>query len=131
MPGNTDSEGKGAPVASEVRGIEARPTMDHDSPPRTIRVTAPCFPSEAFAKGVEGTVMVEILIDTEGGVVRAKVIQSVPLLDAAALETVYQWTFQPAMKDDRPVPATIHVPIAFRKYREQGPSTQEQRRQRP
>jgi protein TonB len=44
------------------------------------------------------------------------VIQSVPLLDAAALQAVYQWVFQPAMKHGRPVATIIHMPVAFRIY---------------
>ena len=46
--------------------------------------------------------------------VRARVIQSVPLLDAAAIQTVYQWVFSPAMKHGRPVATMAHAPVAFR-----------------
>ncbi|HSD67138.1 MAG TPA: TonB family protein, partial [Vicinamibacteria bacterium] len=82
--------------------------MDYDSAPRPIKITRPQYPQEAFVKKVEGTVVVEILIDSQGRVVRARVIQSVPLLDAAALQTVYQWIFQPAVKHGRPVPTIAH-----------------------
>ena len=47
---------------------------------------------------------VEILIDASGRVVRARILRSVPLLDAAALQCVYEWVFRPAMKKGRPVP---------------------------
>ena len=92
------------------------PVMDYDQPPRPIKITRPLYPQEAFVKKVEGTVVVEILIDSQGRVVRARVIQSVPLLDAAALQTVYQWIFQPAIKHGRPVPTIAHAPVAFRIY---------------
>ena len=90
--------------------------FDFDSPPRPIKQARPQYPQEAFVKKIEGTVLVEALIDTSGRVVRARVIQSVPLLDAAALQAAYQWVFQPAIKHGRPVPTIIHMPVAFRIY---------------
>jgi TonB family protein len=105
--------------------------MDYDSPPRPVKITRPTYPAEAFARRIEGTVVVEILIDSQGRVVRARVIQSVPQLDAAALYTVYQWAFQPAIKNGRPVPTIAHAPVAFRIYEREHPGKQEQRKQRP
>jgi TonB family protein len=104
------------------------PAMDYDSPPRPIKVTRPQYPQEAFAGKVEGTVLVEILIDSQGRVVRARVLQSIPLLDAAALQTVYHWVFQPAVKDGRPVATIAQAPIAFRIYK--GNEAELQRKQR-
>ena len=56
----------------------------------------------------------EILIDPSGRVVNARVVRSIPLLDAAALQTVYQWVFSPAMKDGRPVATRAMAPVTFR-----------------
>jgi TonB family protein len=60
--------------------------------------------------------VLEILIDASGRVVRARVIQSVPLLDAAAVETMREWTFAPAIKQGRPVATLAQAPITFRIY---------------
>ena len=90
--------------------------MDYDSRPRLLKQTKPQYPQEAFIKKIEGTVVVEFLIDSSGRVVRARVIQSVPLLDAAALQTVYQWLFQPAVKHGRPVATIARAPVHFRIY---------------
>jgi TonB family protein len=106
------------------------PVKNYDQAPRAIKITRPQYPHEAFIKKVEGTVVVEILIDATGRVVRARVIQSVPLLDAMALKTVYQWAFSPAVKDGRPVPTLAHAPITFRIY-EKAPQAVEQRKQSP
>jgi len=106
----------GGVLGGVLGGTGTGPVMDYDSPPRPIKITRPQYPQEAFVKKVEGTVVVEILIDSQGRVVRARVIQSVPLLDAAALQTVYQWIFQPAIKHGRPVPTIAHAPVAFRIY---------------
>jgi hypothetical protein len=41
-------------------------------------------------------------------------MQSIPLLDAAAVQTVYQWIFSPAMKNGRPVATLAEAPVTFR-----------------
>jgi protein TonB len=106
----------GGVLGGVLGGTGTGPVMDYDAPPRPIKITRPQYPQEAFVKKIEGTVIVEILIDSTGRVVRARVLQSVPMLDAAALQTVYQWVFQPAVKHGRPVPTIAHAPVAFRIY---------------
>jgi len=106
----------GGVLGGVLGGTGTGPVLDYDSPPRPIKITRPQYPQEAFVTTIEGTVTVEILIDSTGRVVRASVIQSVPMLDAAALQTVYQWLFQPAVKHGRPVPTIAHAPVAFRIY---------------
>jgi protein TonB len=104
----------GGVLGGVLGGTGTGPVMDYDSAPRLIKNVKPQYPQEAFVKKVEGTVLVEILIDSSGRVVRARVLQSVPLLDAAAIQTVYQWVFQPAMKHGHPVPTIAHAPVSFR-----------------
>jgi len=112
VPGGT----LGGVLGGVLGGTGTGPVLDYDSPPRPIKITRPQYPQEAFIKKVEGTVLVEILIDSQGRVVRARVLQSIPLLDAAALQTVYQWVFQPAVKHGRPVATIAQAPVAFRIY---------------
>ena len=88
--------------------------LDYDSPPRPIKITRPQYPQEAFVKKIEGVVELEILIDASGRVSRARVIKSIPLLDAAAIQTVKQWVFSPAIKDGRPVATIASAPVTFR-----------------
>jgi periplasmic protein TonB len=106
----------GGVLGGVVGGTGTGPVMDYDQAPRAIKMTRPQYPQEAFIKKIEGTVIVEILIDIQGRVVAARVIQSVPMLDAAAVQTVRQWVFSPAMKQGRPVPTLAHAPVAFRIY---------------
>jgi len=106
----------GGVLGGVLGGTGTGPVMDYDSAPRPIKITRPQYPQEAFIKKIEGTVVVEFLIDSSGRVVRARVIQSVPLLDAAALQTVYQWLFQPAVKHGRPVATIARAPVHFRIY---------------
>jgi protein TonB len=106
----------GGVLGGMIGGTGTGAVMDFDSPPRVIKQARPQYPQDAFVKKIEGTVLIEALVDSQGRVARARVIQSVPLLDAAALQAVYQWVFYPAMKHGRPVATIIHMPVAFRIY---------------
>lgn len=106
----------GGVLGGTLGGTGTGAVMDFDAPPRVIKQARPQYPQDAFVKKIEGTVLIEALVDAQGRVARARVIQSVPLLDAAALQAVYQWVFQPAMKHGRPVATIIHMPVAFRIY---------------
>jgi protein TonB len=106
----------GGVIGGVVGGTGTIPVMDYEQAPRPIKITRPLYPQEAFIKKVEGTVTVEIVIDAAGNVVSARVVKSVPLLDAAAIQTVYQWRFMPAMKQGRAVASIAHAPVTFRIY---------------
>jgi TonB family protein len=75
---------------------------------------SPVYPHDAFVKKVEGEVLLEIVIDPAGHVVRARELRSIPLLDAAAIACVNEWLFQPAVKHGRPVLTLAHAPVRFR-----------------
>jgi protein TonB len=98
-----------------VAGDGAAATSD-DAPPAVRHSTRPVYPQAAHRQKIEGTVLVEILIDEQGRVARSRVIQSVPGLDEAALECIRGWTFAPARKHGKAVPTIAHVPVRFRIY---------------
>jgi protein TonB len=43
----------------------------------------------------------------------AKVLRSIPLLDAAALDAVKQWVFTPTLLNNQPVPVIMTVTVNF------------------
>ncbi len=87
-----------------------------DVAPRVLKQARPSYPQDAFLKRIEGTVLIEALIDIEGRVARCRVLQSVPELDAAALAAVRKWRFEPARRGGRPVATIVHMPVNFRIY---------------
>ena len=103
-----------SPERSHDRDTPTTVTQDHDRPPVPIRITQPRYPPSAFQKGISGTVEVEILIDTTGRVAKARVVKSIPELDAAALECVYAWVFRPAQKAGQPVSTVASAPVTFK-----------------
>lgn len=95
---------------------------DYDQPPRPIKIVKPKYPKDAFATRLEGVVEVEILIDAGGKVARARLLKSVPRLDQAALDTVNQWRFSPAMKNGHPVATIALAPVMFQIDRNRDPA---------
>ena len=83
------------------------------SRPERIHYVAPEYPSLARAARREGTVILEAVLDTDGNVREARVLRSVALLDAAALEAVQQWRFTPTLLNGEPVPVVLTVTVVF------------------
>jgi TonB family protein len=85
----------------------------YDVPPKAIRVTRPEMPLGFAELTATKTVLVRMLIDTRGRVVKATVTKSVPGLDAAALDCVKSWRFRPALKDGQPIAALAEGAVTF------------------
>jgi len=68
---------------------------------------------EAMAARVEGTVVLEIIVDERGVVPDARVVRSIPLLDQSALEAVKQWRFTPTVVDGQALPVIVQVEMTF------------------
>jgi TonB family protein len=74
----------------------------------------PIYPPEAKAMQTQGTVEMEAIIDTHGRVVSARVVNSIPELDQAALDALKQWQFQPALLNGEPVSVICNVEMSFK-----------------
>lgn len=77
----------------------------------------PEYPSMARRMGMEGVVLLTVLVRSDGGVGDIDVAKSsgFPALDDAALRTVKsRWRFVPARRDGEPIDARVTVPIRFR-----------------
>lgn len=81
------------------------------------RATPPPYPGAAIRGNLEGTVMLEVLVDVDGRPVDVRIHASSGhrVLDAAARSHVLrEWSFRPAMRDGQPVQAIGIIPIDFR-----------------
>jgi TonB family protein len=81
--------------------------------PRKIKDARPVYPAAAMRKKVTGTVIIDAMIGTDGRVQEAAIRQSIPDLDDAALATVRQWEFTPALRNGVPFPLKITVSVGF------------------
>jgi protein TonB len=82
-------------------------------PPAKIIDVKPAYPPIAQAARLEGVVIIEATIGPTGSVVDAKLLRSIPLLDAAALEAVRQWEFTPTLLNGSPVSVVMTVTVNF------------------
>ena len=99
--GNGSGPGAGVPV----------------TPPTVINKVLPVYPPSAKMKETTGITYVTILVNASGTVDSAYVAQGSgsSVLDAAAIDAAYQWTFSPALdKYGVPVPCRITFPVEFR-----------------
>lgn len=83
-------------------------------PPTKVVNVAPVYPRLAMQSGTQGNVILEALIGEGGDVREVRVLRSIPLLDAAAMEAVRQWRFTPTRLNGAPVPVLMTVTVAFR-----------------
>jgi TonB family protein len=73
----------------------------------------PVYPDIAQSTRVQGVVILEAIIDPDGTVANARVLRSIPLLDAAALSAVSQWQFTPTQLNGQPVAVIMTVTVNF------------------
>ena len=76
----------------------------------------PAYPRLARRRGLEGLVLINVLIDITGHVVDLKLTQSSghTILDKAALKSVKNWNFTPGNKGNTPLEMWVTVPVHFK-----------------
>lgn len=75
----------------------------------------PTYPQQARERQMEGTVIVKVLLATDGRVTEVQLSKTstYPLLDNAAMEAARRWTFTPAMQRNKPVRVWVTIPFSF------------------
>jgi TonB family protein len=86
---------------------------DIEAQPRKIFSVNPVYPADAMAAKVQGIVLLDATIGTDGLVKGLRLVQSVPLLDQAAMDAVNLWRFEPALLNGEPVEVVVTITINF------------------
>lgn len=106
------TEAKAPPVKKEDEIFVA-----FDTPPQPVRVAKPDYPEIARKSGLEGLVLLEVVIEKDGTVSNAKVLKSLQPgpdgCDEAAIEAALKSVFTPAKQRDKPVRVKITLPFRF------------------
>lgn len=115
VPFGSDATGGSAPPPPPPPPLVQAPIHLHSGikAPRKIVDVAPVYPAFAQQARKEGVVILETVIDANGGVESVRVLRSVPLLDQAAVDAVKQWRFTPAMLNGQAVPVVMTVTVNF------------------
>jgi protein TonB len=82
-------------------------------PPRAISTPQPEYPVVARTAKIEGSVVIEAVIDEEGNVVQARAVSGPGLLIAAALQAVLKWKYEPTILDGMPAAVRMQVTVGF------------------
>ena len=79
-------------------------------------MAAPKYPKEAAEQKLEGTVLLIVDVAADGTVSKVVVERATPAgaFEAAALEAVKKWTFNPMRKGGKAVASQVRVPVDFR-----------------
>lgn len=92
--------------------FEVCPAGELDRPLRPLERTAPAYPKALKEGGVGGKVLVEFHVDQSGQARFPHIVAPVhPVLDAAAIDAVKRWRFEPPRRKGRP--ALVRVTQAF------------------
>ncbi len=82
------------------------------------------YPEAARRQGLEGTVVLQVLIDKDGSVEKAEVLKSdYDIFKDAAIDAIMRAHFTPAMQNDKPLKVWVTRRISFRLNGGEGSST--------
>jgi TonB family protein len=84
------------------------------SPPLVSTWVPPVYPPQAVEQKLQGTVRVRFIVNEEGVVTKARAVQSShPLFEAAAVQAILQWRFEPAVEGGRKVAKCVDLAVPF------------------
>ena len=86
-----------------------------DQDPQPIARIEPSYPPRARMRNIEGEVLLEFVVDSDGSVRDAVVKASTPegIFEDSALRAVRRWKFKPAMKGGEAVPVRVIQNVIF------------------
>ena len=97
--------------AYELNEVDQEPEMIHD---QAVVNKYLIYPEEARRNGVQGRVLIGLVVDEEGKPHNFRVIESLGHgLDIIVLKTIANSTFKPAMKNGKPVSVKYTLPMEF------------------
>jgi TonB family protein len=83
-------------------------------PPRVVKETPPLYTKGAFDRGIEGRVVLKVIIRKDGSIGPVRVDQSLDdELDEAAAEAIRKWHFDPATVRGEPINVLTNIEVDF------------------
>ena len=81
--------------------------------PQLLTKVMPVYPPEAKAAGIDGVVVLEVMIDKTGHPESVKAVEGPKELMQSAIDAVEQWTWTPATHNGEPVAVKSRVQINY------------------
>ena len=113
VPETAPSTGVTPPASGDNNTPVEADSVAH--PPEIVTYVVPQYPLKAREAGLQGRVLVMVIIDEKGKVENGvQIVDSIPMLDQAAIDAVRQWRFSPARDSDgNPVRVQKQVGVPF------------------
>lgn len=110
LPGPLQATPQPAASTADVQAPSADITFRKRNPPR--------YPKQAVEDKQQGTVVLQVLVDTHGKALKSKIVKSSghAALDQSATNAAMQWKFNPGMRHGEPFVGWARIPVEFRLY---------------
>ncbi len=99
-----------APVAKSSAAVSV---TENEAVSHVLTRPMQLYPAIASVNKIEGDVVVEAAIDTQGNVSSVKLVSGQPALAPSALAYVRQWIFRPFYNGDARVPVTTQITVHY------------------
>lgn len=106
-PGSGANEVEGLPSTAAVHDFTA-------DPPKVLHAERPSYPNLARKAGIQGPVLLAMVIDEAGVPVQVDLLSGHPAFHSEAERAARMWRFEPARASGRPVPARFRLTLVFR-----------------
>jgi len=110
-----DVPGVSASKDSDAGGGKAIRVGDSVQRANLIHKVNPIYPENAKAAGIQGAVLLQAVIGTDGGLLSLRVMngQIDPDLARAAVEAVNQWRYKPTLLNGDPIEVVTEITVNF------------------
>ena len=82
--------------------------------PRLVHRVDPRYPPQAVQQNLEGTVVMDVIVDKKGGISHLEVVKGAhPILDEAARNAVELWKYEPYLVKGKPRPIKFSIVLDF------------------
>lgn len=105
-----------APASSSASSTGGRRQTLLQNRLKRTRYVAPEYPERALARGQEGSVVVEFIVDVNGQTRDVRVVSSDPpeVFDRAAVNAVRRWRYEPVIENGVPIEVPARMVINFK-----------------
>jgi TonB family protein len=114
-PGEKQAQVTSPSLSETEPGINE--VINVDEFPSIVKRVNPVYPEEAMKNGIEGTVLIKVLVGKDGTVKKAVATEGKEKnesFERAAIDAVKQFTFTPALIKHQPVEIWVSIPFKFK-----------------
>jgi TonB family protein len=101
-------------VDFRLRSANAERVRPGITPPKPVHKVEPQYTDEARRAGLNGIVVLQAVIKTDGTIDILRIVNGMPLgLTENAITALKQWQFDPAVKEGRNVDVVVNIEVNF------------------